>query len=82
MSGQQRAVLWIGLILVALNLVGKWSQIRGIIFTGSGSTAPPDSGQPNDGGSGGNKGPSIQIPIDPFIPGPTVPKITIPLPHF
>lgn len=79
MSGQQRAVLWIGLILVALNLVGKWSQIRDIIFTGSGSTAPPDSGS---GGSGGSKGPSIQIPIDPFIPGPTIPKITIPLPHF
>ena len=79
MSGQQRAVLWIGLILIALNLVGKWSQIRGIIFTGSGSAAPSDS---SSGGSGGNKPPSIQIPIDPFIPGPTVPKITIPLPHF
>ena len=79
MSGQQKAVLWIGLILVTLNLVTKWSQIRAIIFTGSGITAPPDSGS---GGSGGSKGPSIQIPVDPFIPGPTIPKITVPLPHF
>jgi hypothetical protein len=79
MSGQQKTVLWIGLILIALNLVGKWSQIRGIIFTGSGSTAPPDSGS---GGSTDKKPPSIQIPIDPFIPGPTIPKITVPLPHF
>jgi hypothetical protein len=79
MSGQQKAVLWIGLILVALNLVTKWGRIRDIIFTGSGITSPPDAGS---GGSGDSKGPSVQIPIDPFIPGPTSPKITVPLPRF
>lgn len=76
MSGKQRAVLWIGLILVGLNIVMKWRDIRDIIFSGAAPIQQPQSGS----GSGGGGKPSIQIPIDPFIPGPTIPKITIPLP--
>lgn len=76
MSGKQRAVLWIGLILIAFNLVRKWSEIRSIIFSGAG--APADSGSaPSSGNGGGN---SVTVPIDPFLP--TGPKITIPLPKF
>jgi uncharacterized membrane protein YgcG len=74
MTGKQRAVLWLGLILVAVNLVRKWPEISAIIFTGAGTTSPPATG----GGSSGSGGNSIQVPIDPFLP--TGPKITIPLP--
>lgn len=86
MTGQQKAVLWLGLLLIAVNLVSKWSSIRSIIF--SGSSPPPDSGSGsgdntgNIGGGSTGDNPSIRIPIDPFIPGPTSPKITIPLPKF
>jgi hypothetical protein len=60
MSGKASAVLWIGLILVALNLISQWSTIKAVIFTGSGSKAP-------SGGGG------ITIPLDPFIPGLNIP---------
>lgn len=36
MTGKQNAVLWMGLILVALNLISKWSTIRDVIFNGAG----------------------------------------------
>jgi hypothetical protein len=74
MSDQARAVMWIGLILIALNVVMRWRDIRAVIFAGASQGAPSDST------SGGTKRPTITIPIDPFIPGPTIPKITIPLP--
>jgi hypothetical protein len=54
MSGKQRAVLWLGVILIALNLVSKWSEIKGVIFTGS-STAPSGGGS----GSGSSSTPGI-----------------------
>lgn len=85
MTGQQKAVLWMGLILIALNLVTKWPSIRAIIFTGSSPLPDSGSGKDNTGNIGGGStgdNPSIRIPIDPFIPGPTSPKITIPLPKF
>ena len=37
MTGKQSAVLWIGIILIALNLVKNWSQIKAVIFTGPAS---------------------------------------------
>lgn len=74
MNGKQRAVLWIGLILVAFNLVRKWSEISSIIFAGAGSSASSGT-QPPSTNNGGN---SITIPIPPIVPG--VPKITIPIP--
>lgn len=74
MTGKQRAVLWLGLILVAFNLVRKWPEISAIIFTGASTTSPPQ--QSGGSGSGGN---SVQVPIDPLLP--TGPKITIPLPN-
>lgn len=39
MTGKQSAVLWIGLILIGLNLTFKWAEIKAIIFSGSGSVA-------------------------------------------
>lgn len=51
MNGQQRTVLWIGLILVALNLVSRWGEIRSVIFNGAGIGA--GIGTPGSSGSGG-----------------------------
>lgn len=75
MTGKQRAVLWIGLILIAFNLVRKWSEISSIIFSGAG--APAGSGSTPSGSPSGG-GNSVTIPVDPFLP--TGPKITIPIP--
>lgn len=71
MNGQQRTVLWIGLILVALNLVSRWSEIRDVIFSGAGIAS--GFGSPVSGGSGG-----IQVgPTVPFFPGIQVPGTPI-----
>jgi hypothetical protein len=51
MSGKQRAVLWLGIILITLNFVTKWSEIKAVIFTGS-STAPSGGGSGSSGGGG------------------------------
>lgn len=72
MTGKQRTVLWLGLILVGLNIAMKWKQISAIIFAGAVPTTP------SSGGSSGSGGNSVQVPIDPLLP--TGPKITIPLP--
>lgn len=62
MSGQQKAVLWIGLILVGLNLVGHWKDITGIIFSGAGIGAGiPTPGQ-SSGGSNSPLNPLNLIP--------------------
>ena len=37
MNDKERIVLWMGLILVGLNLVANWAQIKAIIFSGAGS---------------------------------------------
>lgn len=52
MNGSQKAVLWMGLILVILNL--NWSGLKQILFTGVASS-PGVLG----GGSGGILGPGI-----------------------
>jgi hypothetical protein len=52
MSGKQRAVLWLGIILIALNIVAKWSEIKSVIFTGPGGA--PSSGGSSSSGSGGS----------------------------
>jgi hypothetical protein len=72
MTGEQRAVLWIGILLVSLNLVMKWSDIRAIIFTGSGASAP-SSGSDSSGGGGGLQipNPLHQFPGGTFLP-PTI----------
>jgi len=73
-NGQQRAVLWIGLILVALNIVSRWAEVRSVIFNGAGLTAGiPGSSSSSSGGN------SITVPIDPLLPGVS-PKIKIPVP--
>jgi hypothetical protein len=64
MNGQQKAVLWIGLLLIGLNLVMKWKQISAIIFTGAGQPAPPNT---SSGGGGG-----IKLPF-PTWPGTNIP---------
>jgi len=74
MTGQQRTVLWIGLILVGINLVRHWKEISSIIFNGAGITSGIGSG--SSGGSSGGGG--ITVPIDPLLP--IGPKVTIPTP--
>lgn len=64
MSGQQKAVLWIGLILVGLNLVGHWKDITKVIFSGAGIGA----GIPTPGSSSGSGGLQIPNPLN-LIPG-------------
>lgn len=34
MTGKQNAVLWIGLIIIAANLMMRWSDIKKVIFGG------------------------------------------------
>lgn len=76
MNGQQRTVLWIGLILVGLNLVSHWTEIRDVIFSGAGIGAGIGSG-----GSSSSSGGGLTIP-DPLhqFPGGTFlpPTITVP----
>jgi hypothetical protein len=67
MTGHQKAVLWIGLIIVAANLVMKWSSIRSIIF-GSSSGGSTSNANPNSGG----------ISTVPGVPAPSGGGITIP----
>lgn len=62
MTGQQRAVLWIGLILVGLNLVGHWKEITSVIFSGAGI----GGGIPTPGGSSGGGFKLPTIPLPPF----------------
>lgn len=59
MNGQQKAVLWMGLILIGLNLVSHWPSIKSIIFKGAGITS-------GIGGSSGGGGIGIPLPSLPF----------------
>lgn len=61
MTGQQKAVLWIGLLLVGLNLVGRWSAIKSVIFSGAGITS-------GIGGSGSTPGIGSGVPGIPISP--------------
>lgn len=78
MSGTQKAVLWIGLILVGLNLVSKWKEISGVIFNGAGIGA----GIPGSSSSSSNNPPSSGIPktIIPGLPGIPIPGTHVSLP--
>ena len=58
MSGKQTAVLWMGLILIVLNL--DWGALKKIIFTGGSS-------------SGGSPGINIPVPGLPGTGGITIP---------
>jgi hypothetical protein len=69
-SGHQKAVLWIGLIIVAANLVMKWPSVRSIIFSGSGGST--SNANPNSGG----------ISTVPGVPAPGGGGITVPFGGF
>lgn len=71
MTGKQRAVMWIGLILVAANLVMKWPSIRAIIFSGAGTAS---------GSAGASSDPTGGITVKPPGQGITVPFGGFPLP--
>lgn len=77
MSGKQTTVLWIGLILIAVNLVRKWPEIVSVIFTGAGGGSGSGSGSGDGSASSGN------ITVHPPGQGVTVPiggfPITIPV---
>lgn len=59
MSGKAASVLWIGLILIALNLLSQWSVIKSVLFSGSPSSGSSGSG----GGGGGFKLPTLPLPF-------------------
>ena len=46
MTNSQRTVIWLGLILIVLNLTTKWSQVKTVIFGGSTTTASTTSTTP------------------------------------
>jgi hypothetical protein len=58
--------MWIGLILVTLNLVMKWGQIKAVVFAG----APDNPNAPSSGGSSGGGG--FKLPF-PMWPGTNIP---------
>jgi hypothetical protein len=66
--------MWIGLILVAANLVMKWSSIRAIIFSGASIVG---GGSP---GGSASSDPSGGITVNPPGQGVTVPFGGFPLP--
>lgn len=70
MNDKERIVLWMGLILIGMNLVANWAQIRAIIFTGAGTQAP--------GGSTANPStPGFHIPSwIPTWPGTSIPLLS------
>lgn len=70
MTGAQRAVLWIGLLMIAMNLIMKWSSIRSVIFSGASGSG---SGGSSSSGGGGLTipNPLHQFPGGTFIP-PTI----------
>ncbi len=74
MNGKQRAVMWIGLILVAANLVMKWSSIRSIIFSGASIAGG------GGGGGSASSDPTGGITVNPPGQGVTVPFGGFPLP--
>jgi hypothetical protein len=41
MTNQQRTVIWLGLFLIALNLIIKWSTIKSVIFNGANLLSKP-----------------------------------------
>jgi hypothetical protein len=44
MTGKQNAVLWMGLILILLNVVSQWPAIKAILFTDSSPIQKSSSG--------------------------------------
>lgn len=70
MNDKERIVLWMGLILIGMNLVSNWAQIKAIIFTGAGTQTP--------GGSTANPpSPGFHIPAwIPHWPGTNIPLIS------
>lgn len=62
MNNPSKTVLWIGLALIALNLVMQWPQIKSVLFTGE---------QPAQGGGSSwwnifNSGGVFNNPINPI----------------
>ena len=54
MSGKQRAVLWLGVLLIGLNLVSKWGELKSVIFS---------SGNSSSGSGGGFHLPTVLPPV-------------------
>jgi hypothetical protein len=73
MDGRQKAVLWIGLIMVGFNLALNWAAIRNVIFSGASGVSGGKSGSASSDPSGG-------ITVNPPGQGITVPFGGFPLP--
>jgi hypothetical protein len=87
MNDKERIVLWMGLILIGLNLAANWKQIRDIIFTGSSGTVPTTPGSTTPAPSLNPLSPGFRWPSlpgwIPHIPGTTIPLVsyTTPTPN-
>lgn len=60
MSGKAKAVMWLGFIIILLNLSLNWKQFVSLVFTA------PSGG--SSSGSGGLTTPGVS-PLLPLIPG-------------
>jgi hypothetical protein len=72
MSGKQKAVLWLGLLMVAFNLAMNWAAIRNVIFSGAAGVGKSDGSASSD--------PTGGITVKPPGQGITVPFGGFPLP--
>jgi hypothetical protein len=66
MTGEQNAVLWVGLILIGLNLILQWPTIKKVLFTNTSGHTPSSIGGILGSGSGTvNQGGAGQIGVGP-----------------
>lgn len=75
MTRQQNTVIWIGLILIAFNIIINVSEFKGILFGGSKNTASSGSTSNSNSSSGG-------VSTVPGIPAPASGGVTIPFGGF
>jgi hypothetical protein len=47
-TDKQRTVIWLGMILIVLNLATKWGQVREVIFGAPASTATTAANPPSN----------------------------------
>jgi hypothetical protein len=68
---KQNTVVWLGVFLIVLNLVSKWSEIKSVIFSGAAMATTP--GASSTSGGGGFTIPSIPLilPLAKTTPTPS-----------
>jgi hypothetical protein len=76
----QKTVLWLGLLLIALNLAKSWSVVKSTLFTRSSASTPGSSTGSFNSLGGINVPGGTLLPIPPFyFPGLSSAETTPPL---